>query len=80
MKKLASPMVVVQTHSLPSALGLSEWEKAELARFELTPEKEVATFQADTLALYRALMVKFASACAPFPETATRNPLRAHCA
>jgi len=80
MANLGSPITVVLTHSLPRGLGLSEWEKTELARFELTPEKEVTTFSADTLALYRALMVKFASACAPFPETATRNPLRAHCA
>ncbi len=80
MKKLASSMVVVRTRSLPSALGLSEWEKAELVRFELTPEAEVTTFRADTLALYRGLMLKFASGCAPLRGADTRTPLCAHSA
>ncbi|MBM4037764.1 MAG: hypothetical protein FJ290_04550 [Planctomycetes bacterium] len=80
MKKLGSPTTVVRTHSLPSALGLSEWEKAELVRFELTPEAEVTTFRADTLALYRSLMLKFASSCAPIGETPARIALHAHSA
>jgi hypothetical protein len=78
MKKRASSITTVRTHSLPRTLGLNEWEKAELVRFELAPEDEVTTFSTDTLALYRALMLKFASACAPFRGTATQVSFRAH--
>ena len=80
MEMQGSSISAVRAHSLPRTLGLNEWEKAELVRFERTPEYEVATFSADTLALYRALMLKCASACASLHGTATRIPLGAHSA
>ncbi|MBM4034454.1 MAG: hypothetical protein FJ291_22135 [Planctomycetes bacterium] len=41
--------------------NLNGWERGELARFECSSEDELASFSGQALALYRTLMLKFAS-------------------
>jgi hypothetical protein len=43
-----------------AARNLNGWERGELARFECSSEDELASFSGQALALYRALMLKFA--------------------